>query len=95
MDGGGVPPPTPQNAPHTAFVGDQTWQGIGLGSFTIPLPNVSIFNNLGQNVYPIFNDELAKGENKLKINTANFSKGIYYLNITMGNQTSTKKLIIE
>ena len=46
MDGGGVPPPTPPNAPHTAFVGDQTWQGITLGSFTTPLANVSIFNNL-------------------------------------------------
>jgi len=46
MDGGGVPPPLPPNAAHIAFVGDQTWQSASLGSFTIPLPNVVIFNNV-------------------------------------------------
>jgi len=57
--------------------------------------SVSIFNTIGQNVNTIFNGALTKGENELQLNTTNFSRGIYYVNIIIGNQTSTKKLIIE
>ena len=57
--------------------------------------NVVVFNNLGQNVELIYNGELKKGENNLKVKTSNLSKGLYFLNISIDNKTITKKLIIE
>lgn len=57
--------------------------------------NIAIFNTLGQNVKAIFNGELKKGQNKLKVKTSNLSQGLYFVNINIGNKTITKKLIIE
>ena len=57
--------------------------------------NVSVFNNLGQNVKDVFNGELQQGKNNLTIKTSNLSKGLYFVNINVNSKTVTKKLIIE
>ena len=57
--------------------------------------NISIFNNLGQNVLDVFNGKLQKGKNKYKINTTKLSKGLYFVNINIDSNVITKKLVIE
>jgi hypothetical protein len=57
--------------------------------------SVSILNSLGQNVNTVFSGSLNKGENGIKINTTNLSKGIYFINITIDQQLITKKLMVE
>jgi Secretion system C-terminal sorting domain len=57
--------------------------------------NVTILNNLGQNVKEIFNGELQEGQNNLRVKTSNLSKGLYFVNISVNNKILTKKLIIE
>lgn len=57
--------------------------------------NISIFNNLGQKVMSVFNGSLNQGVNKLSIKTDGFSKGIYFVKLIIGENTITKKLIIE
>ncbi len=57
--------------------------------------NVAIFNNLGQNVREVFNGKLQSGQNKFTVKTSNFSKGLYFVNVNVGNKTITKKMVIN
>ena len=52
-------------------------------------------NNLGQHIVSIFDGELHKGNNKLKIKTSTLSNGLYFVNISLNGKISTKKLIIK
>ncbi|PCJ24071.1 MAG: hypothetical protein COA97_10505 [Flavobacteriales bacterium] len=56
---------------------------------------VTVFNNLGQKVSDVFNGNLEHGENKLKVLTANLSKGLYFISVRIDKKTITKKMIIE
>ncbi|MBL4668119.1 MAG: T9SS type A sorting domain-containing protein [Flavobacteriales bacterium] len=57
--------------------------------------NVTVFNNLGQNVKEVFNGKLQQGKNNLKIQTSSLSKGLYFININVNDKTTTKKLVIK
>ena len=57
--------------------------------------NISVFNNLGQNVKTVFNGNMISGNSQLKIKTTDLSKGVYFVHLTIGEKITTKKLIIE
>jgi|TARA_R110000823_G_scaffold28536_8_gene83227 hypothetical protein len=54
VDGGGVPGTYP---PHTAFIGDQTWQAT-LGSFTEPVTNVNRYFSTGGTLDPFLSESI-------------------------------------
>jgi hypothetical protein len=47
----------------------------------------------GRNVYSMLNNSI--GKNNFSVETKNLSAGIYFLQITDGIDTNTKKFIIE
>jgi len=57
--------------------------------------SATLMNNLGQNISNIFNGELSKGKNDIKINTTQLSKGFYLINLTLDNKTISTKLLVE
>jgi len=78
--------PNPSNKNYTTLSFDLDHNSI---------VKVDLLNNLGQKVNEVFNGNLQEGKNNLKIKTSNLSKGFYFVNVSVGNKTSTKKLIIE
>jgi len=57
--------------------------------------NVSIFNSLGAVVYSQTEGVLTSGNHRINLKTSNLSSGIYYMNVKAGDNTITKKLVIE
>ena len=55
--------------------------------------NVFIMDATGRNVYSMLNNSI--GKNNFSVETKNLSAGIYFLQITDGINTNTKKFIIE
>jgi len=56
---------------------------------------LSIVNVLGEEVYAANEGEKAPGNYDLEINTSSLSNGIYFVNLTLGNNTHTSKISIE
>lgn len=56
---------------------------------------VSVYNTLGAVVFSQNEGTLSSGNHTIDLNVSNLSSGIYYMNIKAGDNTITKKLIIE
>jgi len=56
----------------------------------IPNTNINVYDSLGKEVY-----ESNSLENKTTINISHLSKGIYYVKISTGNNSSVKKLMVN
>jgi hypothetical protein len=57
--------------------------------------NVSLLNNLGQNIKTVFNGTLPQGNNKMNIELSDLSKGMYLVNLNINNITTTRKILVE
>ena len=55
--------------------------------------NINVINILGQRVYS--KDAFKPDENEFSVNLGDISKGVYFINITENNKTSTIKFIIN
>lgn len=55
---------------------------------------MNIFNVLGENVATLFNEHMKAGEHKVEWNANNLPSGIYYYNLTSGENTITKKMLL-
>ena len=65
--------------------------------FTIPQRThvkLTIYDNLGREVYALVNDELPAGKYRTDFNAFSLSSGIYYYKLVTGNFTDTKKMIL-
>jgi hypothetical protein len=56
--------------------------------------NIEVLNQLGQKVSEVFNGNLSKGENTIKINTSELSNGNYFVNISDGDSSKKIKFIV-
>ena len=56
--------------------------------------NIAIFNALGQKVVPVASGTYS-GLNVIDVNTEKLNSGVYFLNITSQNGTSTKRFVVE
>ncbi|MFN5711129.1 MAG: T9SS type A sorting domain-containing protein, partial [Bacteroidota bacterium] len=50
-------------------------------------------NTVGQLVYE--NNQVNAANNRLTVNTSNFEKGVYFVNMLQDNRTITKKLVVQ
>jgi hypothetical protein len=57
--------------------------------------NLEITNMLGQKEISISRDFPTAGDHNLLIDAANLSPGIYFYTVTIGNESITKKMIVE
>lgn len=67
-------------------------------SFTNPnkeLINIDLLNVLGQSLQSISEDQPATKQFNKEINATNLPQGIYFVRVTIGFKTTTKKLVIE
>jgi photosystem II stability/assembly factor-like uncharacterized protein len=65
--------------------------------FNIPstaFVNISIYNSIGEKVAIVINEQLDAGVHFTSFNAGTLSSGIYFYQLTSGNFTSTKKLIL-
>ena len=56
---------------------------------------VTLLNQLGQQLKNVFTGNMQPGMNTLTIETANLSKGVYFVSTLIGEQKITKKLIVQ
>jgi hypothetical protein len=54
--------------------------------------NIKVFNSLGKLLYSEFNQNLSNG---FKIDTNNYSTGLYFVRVNNSNGVLTKKIVIE
>jgi hypothetical protein len=52
------------------------------------------YNALGQSII-VKQFEIVKGENQLEIDLSNNTKGIYFIHLRQGNQTITKRILLQ
>jgi hypothetical protein len=67
-------------------------------SFTTPKPTdalITVMNNLGQQVIILNKKNLNAGTHEFMLNTAGLNQGIYFVQITTGTVTDSRKLIIQ
>jgi len=57
--------------------------------------NLKIMNVLGQQVFESNQGKLASGSHTVVLNGENLSSGIYFVNLTIGNKTITKKVSVS
>ena len=57
--------------------------------------SLQIFNTMGQRVLVQEDVNLESGNHTMKVNTAGFDKGMYVMQLNMGDQTFTRKFIVE
>jgi hypothetical protein len=55
--------------------------------------NLSVFNMLGQKVATLMNQEVDVGYHDLRWDAQNIPSGVYFLRMTVGNNSDTKKMI--
>lgn len=66
--------------------------------FTIPKytnVNLTVYNSLGERVQTLVNKQLAKGNYNIKFEGSNLSSGIYFYQLTAGDFSTTKKMILN
>ena len=56
--------------------------------------NISVSNVMGQVMYQTSKTN-ATGVNNFSIDTKNWSNGVYFYTVTIGNNSITKKMIVE
>jgi len=56
---------------------------------------IDLMNQLGQNVSEIFNGEMNKGKNKIRMKTSDLDAGIYFINTTINGEKMSEKLIVK
>lgn len=57
--------------------------------------SIEIRNVLGQTVKTISTNSFTKGSNKIEVEVNEFSNGLYFLQLQIGNKTIRKKFIKE
>ncbi len=57
--------------------------------------SIQLLNNLGQLVENVYSGKLPSGTNRYDISTAQFSRGVYFVNILVDDAKMTQKLIVE
>ncbi len=57
--------------------------------------NINIYNNIGAVVFLSNKGQLSSGSHSVDINVSNLAKGIYFLNMQVGDKNVSKKLVIE
>ncbi|PLX12983.1 MAG: hypothetical protein C0598_04775 [Marinilabiliales bacterium] len=68
---------------------------VSLGLNSESKVNINIYNLQGQNVMTLDRGILSQGNHEIEIDASELSKGIYFLNITLGRESKTEKIIIE
>ena len=66
-------------------------------NFTLPKESnvrIKIFNQLGQVVKELADQNYSAGEHEINFNAGNLSSGVYYYRIDAGNYSSTKKMVL-
>jgi len=56
--------------------------------------NMEIFNQMGQVVEVVVNEQQASGNHQVRWNAEGMPDGIYYYSLIAGNQVSSGKLIL-
>ncbi len=65
--------------------------------FSLPesdLVSIKIYNSIGENIAELVNQVLTAGSYSVEWNAENIPSGIYFYNLTSGNFTNTKKMIL-
>ena len=57
--------------------------------------NINIYNNIGILVFSSYKGKLQSGKHNCEINVSDFTKGIYFVNMQIGDTHVNKKIIIE
>ncbi len=57
--------------------------------------NINIFNTMGALVFSSDKGQISSGSHSFDINVHNFAKGIYNLNIQVGENNITKRIVVE
>lgn len=57
--------------------------------------NIVVTNILGEKIILVDNENKSKGMQTIKINTQNFSKGIYFINVAIGGNSNCLKFIVN
>ncbi len=57
--------------------------------------SLKVMNVLGENVYEANQGKLTAGKHTIELNGQNFANGIYFVNLTIGNNTITKKVSVS
>jgi hypothetical protein len=57
--------------------------------------NVAIYNVYGQMIQVLNDSQMSQGKNDLTFNAANLSSGIYFVKVSIGNETYTKKVTVR
>ena len=60
--------------------------------FEVKECSIKIYDELGRTIKSILNQKLNYGSNKIDINIDSFKTGIYFVNLTIGNETLTKQI---
>ncbi|MBW6483082.1 MAG: T9SS type A sorting domain-containing protein [Vicingaceae bacterium] len=79
--------PNPTNTSLTTLRFDATKASQGV--------EITILNQLGQQVKSVFNGAVSNGKNSIQIETSALPKGIYFVKVKIENQSFTKKLIVQ
>lgn len=56
--------------------------------------NVTIYDQLGQQVAELLNEKVEAGNHEVEFNADGFSSGLYFYRITAGNQSEVKKMML-
>ena len=72
----------------------------GIANLEINLDNKSdvtlqVINAMGQIVETIATNDLPAGMNKVTFNTNHLAKGMYFVNVTVGNSTSSSSFLVQ
>lgn len=57
--------------------------------------SVEVLDILGNVVYNLHNVNLISGENTVRLNTSDFAKGLYFINVSSNRNKVTQKLIVQ
>lgn len=79
-----------QNQPNP-FTGTTT---IEISSSTVANAIIEVSNIMGQTVYSI-NAGTVSGSKKVELNASDLQSGVYFYTVTVGNESITKKMIVE
>jgi hypothetical protein len=66
-------------------------------SYTLSDPShvkLSVYNMLGQEVAELINEKMSTGSHSIKWNAGNITSGIYFMRMTVGDNSITKKTLI-
>ncbi|HVO72724.1 MAG TPA: T9SS type A sorting domain-containing protein, partial [Ignavibacteriaceae bacterium] len=65
--------------------------------YSIPIQSfvtLKVYDILGRRIVTLVNEEKSAGNYKIEFDAANFSSGVYFYEIKVGNYTQMKKMIL-